>query len=112
MKELNETNIGFKKKKACKQCPYAAKAKGFIGPYDNPAQLHQLANNDVIFPCHKTENSDSPQMCAGYVQYQAKIFKRSRHSKVKAYSDSMPVEPDNLGSVSGEDIIKFHGGAS
>lgn len=100
--------IQFTKKKACKQCPFAKKLKGYIGPYKNPSELHDLVKRDVMFPCHKTEDSASPQMCAGYVQYQKKTCQQSRIKDVRELATQIVVEPDNLGSISGDLICEFH----
>lgn len=99
----------YDKKKPCKQCPFAPKTPGFIGPYNNTRELHELVNCDTAFNCHQTQDNKNMQMCAGYVLYMNDVFKRSKNPNVALMQDRIRGVEESLGSLSGDKIKEFHG---
>jgi len=103
-------------KNPCKECPYLAKTKGWLGGHETAMDFHDFANNDTRMACHKTiaedGNTEKANQCAGQILYMNAIFKRSKHPDTVSAQNRLAdyVDKDELlNSLDGSKIVEFHG---
>lgn len=48
----------FGLKKPCRECPFFAKVRGWIGNHKNAIEFHEIARNDQAMACHMAAKDD------------------------------------------------------
>lgn len=105
--------------KPCRECPFLAQMKGWIGGHENAIEFHELVRADVRMPCHMTSNGENEEVkdkkqhhCAGYAMYMNAMCKKSRDHAMANFQDQMRKQPkDNLlFSFDGSKIVQYHHG--
>ena len=104
----------------CRECPYTARMKGWIGGHGTAMDFHDLAKNDHPMPCHMTVDYDGEgkghdsQQCAGQAHYMNSMCKVSRLPDLKEMQGrirllNIKTPDDLLFSFDGSKLIDFHG---
>lgn len=106
--------------KPCRECPFFARVRGWIGSHDNAIEFHEIARADQAMACHMTvngESDDAPDnkqhQCAGQALYMNAMCKMSRNPEMAAFQKRMRGTPTDglLFSFDGAKIVEFHHGA-
>ncbi len=105
--------------KPCRECPFLAKVRGWIGGHASALDFHELVHADARMPCHMTSNMEHEEVqdgkehhCAGYAMYMNAMCKKSRDPQMAAFQDKVRHLPkdDLLFSFDGSKIVEFHQG--
>lgn len=78
------------KAKPCKECPYVlGRTQGYIGAYESGNDLHRIATQDGLFPCHLTMSTPKETNCRGIALYRRAIAKRQFDPAIQALEDAV-----------------------
>lgn len=116
---MNSMNFGLKK--PCKECPYMARVKGWIGSHESPMEFHDLVKHDVRMACHMTVNQcddnsvkEVKHHCAGYALYMNAMCKMSTDPEMAELQNEVrqhvsdDIKKELLFSFDGSKLIEFH----
>jgi hypothetical protein len=94
------------RKTPCSECPFMDfSAPGWLGPYKDSSELHNVVMSEIPFACHKEVNISFPgedevlaltgdlaaPVCAGSLAYMKKCFKRPRDPQLRLLLDNVVV---------------------
>lgn len=104
--EVREKTLRYQLKKSCTECPYTAKTQHWIGHHESAQEFHDIAKNDIPFPCHMSTG----QSCVGNGVYMNRLCKLS-HDPDKAKFQNELRESNResvLFSWDGKALVDFH----
>lgn len=103
----------------CRECPFSKSTMpGWIGGYDEPADLHRLVSNEVRMPCHLTIEYDDVSegdvaqqerrapTCVGYLAYANNTAKLFRDRRLRIEAEAVGKRDGVFASP--QELVKFH----
>lgn len=105
--EHKEITLKYQLKKTCHECPYSGKTKGWIGEHESAQDFHDIAKQDIPFPCHMSTR----QSCVGNAIYMNRLCKSSRDQDKAEFQQRIRATntEDVLFSWTGEALVAHHG---
>lgn len=95
--------------KPCAQCPFVLnRTQGYIGPYQSGDDLHAIARQDGVFPCHMTMDTPSETNCRGIALYRKSIAKLQNDPEIQELEAAVIAENTSEQSVPPFQLGQYH----
>lgn len=95
--------------KPCAQCPFVLnRTRGYIGPYQSGDDLHAIARQDGVFPCHMTMDTPSETNCRGIALYRKSIAKLQNDPEIQELEAAVIAENTSEQSVPPFQLGQYH----